>query len=352
MRKFCGSSASFMVFAAVLICAPVSLAAQTRGAAPAESRPAAAPPSSARPTSDVPPGDVSARTSLDRTAMFVADRVTYTIEIACRRGHDVLADDLARDKLKLDGLEVIGSDVVRHAEGDVTRYEFRYVLTTYRVDVPVLKVAPFSARYYVKRTGQRLDDAPPAGSVQVPGAVVAFRSLLPDDQPTYTARDDRPAAPRAQRFRVLQPVGLGLILFSIAPVGLLALAGVRRARQRRRSATRRSLRQARQASRVSLEAVRAADPASTDERRDAFARLDALVRQHLSDVCGVPAANLTPSEITAALTARASAAPVELASFVLGTCEVARYAPPALLPSASVWTDTLAQAEQVLASGR
>jgi hypothetical protein len=276
--------------------------------------------------------------------------VTYTIEFTCRRGYDVLADDLSRDKLKLEGLDVVGTDTARQAEGDVTRYQFRYVLTTYRVDTPALKIGALNARYYVKRAGQRLEEAPPAGTVQVPGSVIAFRSLLPDDQPTYGARDARPAAERASRFRVLQPVGLGLILLSIAPVALLALAGLRRAQQRRRTSTRRSLREARQASRASLEAVRAANPTSVEERRDAFVRLDALVRQHLSDVCGVPAANLTPPEIVSALSARPTRAPVELASTVLSTCELARYAPPALLPSASVWQDTLAHAEQVLAT--
>jgi hypothetical protein len=282
--------------------------------------------------------------------MFVGDRVTYTIEITCRRGHDVLADDLSRDKLKLEGLEVIGTETERKADGDVTRYEFHYVLTTYRVDNPVLKIAPLSARYYVRRAGQRLEEAPPAGTVQVPGAVIGFRSLLPDDQPSYPPRDARPAEARASRFRVLQPVGLGLILLSIAPVALLALAGLRHAQQRRRTTTRRSLRQSRQALQASLEAVRAANPTSVEERRDAFDRLDALVREHLSNTCGVSAASLTPPEIVAALAARRSTAPVELASSVLATCELARYAPPALLPSVSVWQDTLAHAEQVLAA--
>jgi hypothetical protein len=64
----------------------------------------------------------------------------------------------------------------------------------------------------------------------------------------------------------------------------------------------------------------------------------------------VSAASLTPPEIVAALAARRSTAPVELASSVLATCELARYAPPALLPSVSVWQDTLAHAEQVLAA--
>jgi hypothetical protein len=345
-----GGPVGVIALTAGLVCVPAALLAQQRGAPTVESLPSTAHTAGPRPTSEVPEEDVSARTSLDRTAMFVGDRVTYTIEVTCRRGHDVLADDLSRDKLKLEGLDVVGTDTARQADGDVTRYQFRYVLTTYHVGVPVLKIAPFTARYYVKRAGQRLDDAPPAGAVQVPGAVIAFRSLLPDDQPTYPARDSRPAVARASQFRVLQPVGLGLILLSIAPVALLALAGLRRAQQRRRTTTRRSLRQARQASRASFEVMRAADPASPDERREAFARLDTLVRQHLSDVCGVPAASLTPTEIAAALSTRPSGAPVELASSVLTTCELARYAPPALLPSASVWQDTLAHAEQVLAA--
>jgi len=341
-----------MAFVAMFSSVPGQLLAQGRSAQPVESLPATRHADEPRTPSAAPEEDVSVRTSLDRTAMFVGDRVALTIEVTCRRGHEVLVDDLSRDKLKLEGLEVVGTDTARQADGDVTRYQFRYMLTTYRVDTPVLRIAPFNARYYVRRAGQKLDDAPPAGSVQVPGAVIAFRSLLPDDQVTYPARDARPAAERLARFRVLQPVGLGLILLSIAPVALLALAALRRAQQRRRTTTRRSLRQARQASRASLEAVRAADPTSAEDRRDAFARLDALVRQHLSDVCGVPAVSLTPPEIATALSARSSGPPMELASSVLSTCELARYAPPALLPSASVWRDTLAHAEQVLAAGR
>ena len=205
------SSAILVAFVATLPWAPSPLLAQGRSAQPVESLPATRHAEGPRTPPAAPEEDVSVRTSLDRTAMFVGDRVAYTVEVTCRRGHDVLVDDSSRDKLKLEGLEVVGTDTARRAEGDVTRYEFRYLLTTYRVDTPVLRIAPFNARYYVRRAGQKLDDAPPAGSVQVPGAVIAFRSLLPDDQASYPARDARPAAERAGRFRVLQPVGLGLI---------------------------------------------------------------------------------------------------------------------------------------------
>jgi hypothetical protein len=311
-------------------------------------RPRAIPP----PATPAPEGDVSVRATVDRTALWVADRLTYTIEVTCRRGHDILTDDVSREKLSMTGLEVVSTDTVRRTNGaDATTYEFRYVLTTYRVDVPSLKVGPLSLRYYVSRAGQRPDEAAPAGTVQVPATAVAFRSLLPDDQPSYDVRDSRSPGARPLRYRVLQPVGLGLILVSIAPVAFIAIGFARRASQHGRIA-RRSLRQARQAVSMSLDAVRAADPATADDRRDAFTRLDALVRQHLSAGFGVPAASMTPTEIVAALGARATKLPVDLASSVLTTCELARYAPPALLPSAAEWRDTLAHAEQVLAARR
>lgn len=305
------------------------------------------------PATQVEQGGVSIATAFDRPAMWVADRVTYTIEITCRPGVDILVDDLSRDKLKLTGLEVIGGDTARQTgTGDVIRYEFRYVLTTYRVDVPTLTIAPLPVRYYARREGDRPADAAPAGIVQVPGGAIAFRSLLPDDQPSYPVRDSRPVPPRLLMYRVLQPIGLGLILLSIVPVGLMAAGLVRRAREGRPRAAKRSPRETRQATRAAFDVVRAADPDTVDARRAAFARLDALVRAHITDVCGVPTPGLTPAEIEEVLQTCASSLPVELSASVLTSCELARYAPPELLPSADVWRDTLTQAEQVLAAGR
>jgi hypothetical protein len=325
--------------------APHAASAKKAPAAPATPAPAAVPASQ---------GPVTVRNTVDRTAMWVADRVTYTIAITCTKGVDILVDDLGRDKLKVDGFDIIGGDTVRHADGDeVTHYEFRYVLTTYRTDVPTLTIAPLTVRYYIKRGGQRPDDAAPAGSVTVPGAAVAFRSLLPDDQVAYPIRDGWPAAVRPLAFRILQPLGIGLILLSFAPVVLVAIAFARWLQQRRAAAgTGPSPRQARQAARASLDAVRGTDPTTAEARREAFTQLDALVRQHVSDVSGIRAPSLTPAEIAAELQPRASRMPVELVTSVLTTCELARYAAPDLLPPADAWRETLAQAEQVLATGR
>jgi len=294
--------------------------------------------------------DVTAAVHLDRTAIWVADRVRYTIELTCRRSMDVLADDLAKDKLKLDGLEVVATETSRHSVSDsVTRYAFTYELTTYRVDRPEVSVAPLTVRYYIRRPGQRLDDAPPAGDVVVPGAVIAFRSVLPDDQPAYSIRDVRETGQRPRVLAALQPIGLGLILASIVPAGLFGLAVVARARTR---TVRRSARQVRHAERETLDSVRTVDAGTEAGRREIFGRVDALVREHLHDVCGIPGHALATPEIAPALAARGGRVPAELVVSLLTACEAVKYAPPHLSTTADACRDAIAQAEQVLSAGR
>jgi hypothetical protein len=291
--------------------------------------------------------DVQVRTSLDRTAVWVADRVTYTIDIICRRGVDVLDEDLAREKVKLDGLEMVAADAMQETanDGSITHH-YTYTLTTYRVDVQELRIAPISIRYYVKRPGQRLQDATPAGEAQVPGAGIALRSTLPDQQDTAALRDRHPAATRATLFSLAQPVGLGLVIASVAPVLFWATAVVSRSRHR---AAHRSKRQVRHEERESLETARSLDVTTAEGRREAYTRIDSVVRDYLREVCGIPGSSLTPAEIPPALAARGSRIPAETVAALLAECERARYAPPDALPAAEACRDALAQAEQVLA---
>src|SRR2546428_4931730 len=117
--------------------------------------------------------DVVVKSSVDRTAMFVGDRATYTIELTCKRGIEILPDDLSGNKLKLEGLELVAAESSRQSGRDgATIYQFRYVVTTYRVDAPKLTMGPMTVRYATTRPGQRLEDAAPAG--EVPGAPGAF----------------------------------------------------------------------------------------------------------------------------------------------------------------------------------
>ena len=277
--------------------------------------------------------------------MWVADRVTYTIEITCARGVDVLADDLSRDRLKTGGLDVIGGDMARRsASAGATIYQFQYVLTTYRTDVPALTIAPLTVRYAVTRAGQRLEDAAPAGEVHVPGATIAFRSVLPDDQDLSGIRSEKP--PHATPWlAALEPVGIGLIIVSIVPALSAAAAFVRRSRRPR---VHRSVRAARHQERASLEEVRRMDVGTVDGRRDVFTELDTLVREHLREVCGVPGASLTPHEVPFALARSGTKVPAELVASVLATCELARYAPPHAMPSAEACRDAVNSVEQIV----
>jgi hypothetical protein len=298
-----------------------------------------------------PPEGFTVTAGADRPAIFVADRLTYTIEIVCPRGYDILTADLGRDRLKLTGLEVIGDETTRRDEGGVTHYRFDYILTTYRVDVATPAIASFPVRYYLTRPGQRPEEAAPAGSLAVPAVALAFRSLLPDDQAIYDVRDERAVPPPWLPLRALELTGIALIVLSIVPAALVLVRAGRALRARREGAPR-SSRHARETAHAALEAVRAADVADPADRRAAFARLDALVRQHVAEVCGVPAAGLTPDELQAALEPCAARVPVPQVISILAACELARYASDDLQPSAQAWRDAVEQAGQVIDRGR
>lgn len=311
---------------------PAVLAAVLAGAVPAGAAPAAIP-------------DVQVRTAVDRTAVWVADRIVYTIDLVCRPGVDILDEDLSRDKLKLDGLQVVSSESVQATGADgTTSHHYAYTLTSYRVDQPELRVAPFSVRYYAKKPGARLQDAAPAGEAQVPATTIAFRSMLPDQADTAALRDGRPATPRARRFTLAHSVGLGLVVASFAPVlfWVVTVAGSRRQKRVHRSA-----KQVRAEEEATLESVRSLDLATPAARREAYTRINAVVREHLREACGVAGQSLTPAEAAPALAS--SRVPGETVSALLAECERARFGPPDLLPSADACRDALAQAEQLLA---
>jgi hypothetical protein len=290
----------------------------------------------------------SVRTSLDRTAVWIADRVAYRVDIVCPRGIDILDDDMSKDKLKLDGFELVTSETGRSVDAsDTTTHTFTFVLATYRVDVPALKVGAMSVRYYVKRPGERLQDEAPAGNVTVPAASIALRSTLPDNPDEYALRDQRASAARATTYAMAQPVGLGLVVASIVPAAIWGVAFVA---ARRKPSVRRSARQVRHEERTTLDAVRQMDVTTTEGRRDAFTQINVVVRDHLRDVVGIAGPSLTPREIGPALEEKNARVPAETVTSLLAACEHARYAPPDEMPSADACRQALEQAGEILAA--
>lgn len=323
---------------AALVLAPRPAAAQAARRAPAATSPPASASAAARP--------VEVRTWVDRTAIWVGDRVTYGVDLICARGVEVLLDDLAKEKLRVNGLDVVSSDTTTTVDAsERTTYRLRYVLTSYRVDVPSLSIEPLAARYYVRQPGQRLQDLAPAGEVAVPGATIAVRSTLPD-QPSYDLRDGRAAVARHPVLARAKSIGLAFVVVSMAPAVFVAVALLRR---RTRQTGRHSARQSRMDHRATLDRLRSLEVTTDQDRRRAYDEISAALRQHLAATSGVPATGLTAAELDAALEVAGGRAPRETVTSLLAACDTARYGPPHALPSADACRDALSAAAQVLA---
>jgi hypothetical protein len=117
----------------------------------------------------------------------------------------------------------------------------------------------------------------------------------------------------------------------------------------RRRIVRRSPREVRQHEHASLEAARALDLSTPEARRDAYGQINEIVREHLREVCQVPASALTPAEIEPALGRVGSRVPADVVASLLGACDLARYAPLDAIPPADACRDALDRTEEILA---
>jgi hypothetical protein len=326
----------------VLVCGGLLYAALVYGS----QLQAAPPPAPAPPASAPKPRDVEVKATVDRTAVWVGDHVTYTVDVVCKPGFDILEDDLSKDHLKLEGLDVLSTETTQQDTGDGGRlHRFRYVLTTFHVDSPALKIAPMSVRYFTRRAGQTVQNATPVGEVAVPGVTLAYRSMLPDAQESYGVRDARSTAPRSRLLAHAQGIGWALVIVSMAPAAFWIVGLV----QNRRRVVRKSAREVREQERASLEAARLLDLSTPEARRDAYGQMNTIVREHLRDACGVPGLALTPAEIEPALGRTRSRVPADDVRSLLLECDRARYAPTDDVPKADACRDALARTEQILA---
>lgn len=293
---------------------------------------------------------VLVRSSVDRSAIWIGDRFSFIVTVECSHGTDILADDLSRDRLQIQELDILGVEETREDLGNgLIIYRFVYHLTTYSFYPATKQIGEMNLRYFVRRPGQRPEDIVPAGDVIVPGATVVVRSLLPDDLDTAQYRYERKPAPRGAAFTLMQPVGIGLVIVSFVPAVLWALAIQREWRHRRR---RLSAKRLRLHERAALDELRALDVDAEAGRRTAYDRLSALVRGHVTNAWGVSADGLTPHEIAAALAAQGRSDVSAEAVQFLDTCDKARYGRPETLPSRGDCQAAIDQAEQLIGLGQ
>jgi len=285
--------------------------------------------------------------SVDRTAIWIADRVTYSVDIVCAPGVDVLLDDVAKEKRRRTGLEIVPMDATAttDAEGR-TSHHLRYVLTTYKVGATPPSIEPMTVRYYAARPGQRLQESAPAGEVRIPGATLAFRSMLPDNASTSVLRDGREPASRPCLFSHARQLGLAAVILSIAPAAFVLAGAIRR--RTRAVVAKRSKRRVRMDHRAVLERLRTLDVATEDDRRRAYDEISTAMREHVASRSHVTATALTAEELDAALASAGGRLPRESIASLLASCDAARYAPAFALPTAEQCRDALSTAEQLL----
>ena len=323
-----------------LLCMLTATVGAQSTAKPPSGAAAAKPPSGAA----AAPAPVQISTTVTRTAVWVGDPITYTVELTCAPKVDILADDLAAERLPLTGLELLGAEVERDASvPDRVIHRMRYRLVAYEPDAASLGIGAIPVRYFIQQAGKKAEDVVPAGEVKVPPLALSLRSTIPEGV-TAELRDDRSVYPLPRWVQWARPVGFGLVALSVVPVVLWVANLVLRARRRATAGGPR--RQSRRQRLAALREIKALDVSSPDSLRGAYAQLDTWVRTNLQQATGVPALALTPAEIGAVATHKRRPMKLEHVQHVLQQCERAKYAPEN--PSADDWQTVLLEAENSL----
>lgn len=309
----------------VLACVAVLLLVPSP--ATAQRKRAPAPPLAPGPA---PPPDIRVRSELSQTAAWVGDPLQFVVEIDTAPGVEVVAEDLAPEKLIVEGLELgtASSTVVLRADGwQTVRHAYR---VTAWDTTPPRRIGELTLRFRRPVTTATASGAAEASDIKVPGATLAVRSTLPDGGSADGVRDRLAALPSPAWLGWLRPLGLGFIALGIAPVVLRVATRVRRPRIARPHASSRSL-QAR--IEAMFEALRIVDTSTVDGRRRACDRIDADVRAYLQQAEALPATALTADELRPRLAA-STRVQADAVCDILAACEHARYGPDDRLPAA------------------
>ena len=286
---------------------------------------------------------VQVRTSVSRTALWIGDHVAYSVELRCAPHVDLLLDDLLKERVRVEGGEIVSAETERTDMNGRITYRVRYTLVTYRVDVSAITIRPISVRYYARGRGQRPGDAAPAGEVAIPQRVLALRSTVPEADQAIALQPPGEVRLSPRYVALARPFGIALILIAVVPAGFLSFHVVRRLRDAR---TRYQARHSRKAKRGSFEQIRTLQPSTEADRRDAFGQLDQYVRDHLAVTGSVAAHTMTPSALGHAVQSWVPPGPHQAVEAVLAACEHARYAPD---PSSHEdWEGAVRSAEEIV----
>jgi hypothetical protein len=285
--------------------------------------------------------DIDLRSTVSQTALWVGAPITYRVALSCRPGVEVLQEDLAADRLPLDGLQVVGHSIDRHVASDGrVEYVVTYQLATFEPGAEAVGVRDWIVRY--GSTGPA-GQTTAARELTIPGVPLAWRSALPGALAALELRSNvvAPAAPGwwgSTRSASLALLAMSALLFASAIVRRVAAGGRLRVRRRIKRTSPRDVQTA-------FAAIREAEVTDPARRLAAYDDLDATVRRMVAGMTTAPAAALTAGELRTRLATGSANVDVNDIARVLEECERARYQPIERLPGANDF-NTAAEAAQ------
>lgn len=263
---------------------------------------------------------VSIKTNLDKTALWVGDTLTYTIQAIHDRDLEFALDNLKKDHPPLSPF------VVRHIsihQGEWVEnkriLEVTLLLSTYETGKTELTIPSFNLYYFIRAAGMGKKESS-AEAVQVPATKVGLRSTLISGQ--LTPRDSKPvAATDSMR-------GWIALLLGLAGTAFLTVRSLRWVRMNlhiERPTRRRLSRQARikfvQENLARFRAIRGESP---EDLTHFYTQVSQFLRQYLSQCLEIEAIGLTPEEIETSVRTTNDSLAQQIRA-ILEQCDQVRY---------------------------
>jgi len=291
------------------------------------------------------PAKFSIMTRLDKTALWVGDRLSYKIQVIHDPDIEFVLDQLKKERLSLAPF-VLREIAIRQGKwaGGKRRLEITLLLSSYEIGRPELTIPSLDLYYFIHdpAAGKR---EPQAQVAKVPAMRVGLRSTLSGGPPQ--PRDAKPIVPRG--------IGRGLLALVLGLAGMIFLAvrGARRiwtARAADREKKPGLSPQAR--ARLAQEGwarIRALGGESPEDLTRFYTETSQFLRHYLSQWLEIETAGLTPEEIEAALErAKVDGPIVREVRAVLEQCDAVRYGRDGLKLGAELRPRLLEAVERIL----
>ncbi len=295
----------------------------------------------------LPAPKISIQTHLDKTAVWVGDRLNYTVRAIHDSDVEFVLDNLKEEKLRLAPFVVHGIKIFQGEWADKKKIlEVTFALSSYETGKDKLTIPSFTLYYFL--SGDQKDKKESAAETfLVPPIQVGLRSTLSGSK--LIPREVKPATTIGVTRRILP------LLLGVAGMIFLAVCGARwvwRTLHRERSTKKRLSRKSREKLVIEhLGRIRAIKGQSPQDLILFYGEVSHFLREYLNQWLEIEAAGLTPEEIEMSLrTAGTNGSLAEQIRTILEQCDEVRYTRDGLRLGKELQTEMMGAVEKVVVS--